>query len=117
MDDKRYAKRALILALTAFTIASFPITIPILTMFVSIGFNVPLEGYLKFTYGFLIISGWIPGLVLAIIAHKMGKRMKGTTLLINTTRITAVLAFLGNLGFGIFLILALLINHYFPANF
>jgi hypothetical protein len=41
--------------------------------------------------------------------------MKGSILLINTTRITAVLAFLGNLGFGIFGILAILIHPYAPG--
>jgi hypothetical protein len=117
MDDKQYAKRALILALTAFAIATFPITIPVLTIFISIGLNVPIEGYLKYIYGCLIFFSWIPGLIIAIIAHKMCQHIKGSLLIMNTTHITAVLAFLGNLGFGIFSILALLINHYFPANF
>lgn len=117
MNDKQYAKRALILALTAFAISTFPVTIPCLTMFISIGYNIPLEGYLKYIYGFLVIFSWIPGLIIAIFAYKMGQRMKGSILLINTTRITAVLAFLGNLGFGIFGILALLLGHFAPRGY
>jgi hypothetical protein len=119
MDDKQYAKRALILALTAFVFASFPITIPILAMLFAIVFNVSLDdylnGYLRFVYALPIMFSWIPGLIIAIFAYKMGQRMKGSILLINTTRITAVLAFLGNLGFGIFGILAILIHPYAPG--
>lgn len=115
MDDKQYAKRALILALTAFAIATFPITIPCLTMFISIGYNIPIEGYFGFVYFFITAFSWIPGLIIAIFAYRMGQRMKGSILLINTTRICAVLAILGTLGFGIFSMLAILIHPYAPG--
>ena len=117
MDEKQYADRALILAFISFTIATFPVSLPFLAFFISAGLNVPIEGHFKYTYGLLILFSWIPGLIIAIIAYKMGQRMKGSIFIINLTRITIVLAFLGNLGFGIFEIIALFINHYFPANF
>ena len=65
---------------------------------------------------YLMLLGWIPGLVIAIIAHKMRQRMKGSILLINTTRNFVVLAMLGTLGFGIFEIFAMLLNHFAPRG-
>jgi hypothetical protein len=115
MDDKHYANIALILALTAFVIATFPVTLPFLEILIEIGYKVTLDGYLKYIFGYLIFFGWIPGLIIAIFAYKMSKRMKGSILLINITRIIAVLAFLGNLGFGIFEIIAILIAPYAPG--
>jgi hypothetical protein len=115
MDDKQYAKRALILALTALVLASFPITIPFLAMFITIGYDVPFEGYFKYIYGFLVAFSWIPGSIIAFIAFKMGQRMKGSILLINITRIATVLALLGTLGFGIFEMIAILIAPYAPG--
>jgi hypothetical protein len=115
MDDKRYANLALILALVAFVFATLPITGPILAIF----FDVQVKHYTTFEsiLGALMTLGWIPGLVIAIVAHKMGKHMKGSLLLINTTRILAALAMLGTLGFGILLILAMLLNHFAPRGY
>jgi hypothetical protein len=121
MDDKQYAKSALILALMAFVLSTFPITIPLLAMLLAMVFNVSLKGYLngylKFVYALPIAFGWIPGLIIAIFAYRMGQRMKGSLLLINTTRIATVLAIIGTLCFGIFEILAMLINHFAPRGY
>jgi hypothetical protein len=114
-NDEHYAKHALILALTALVFATSPVTMSILLAF----FDICIKGctFLKSVFAFLAIFGWIPGLVIAIIAHKMGKRMKGSPLIINTTRIASVLAMLGTLGFGILLILAMLLNHFAPRGY
>jgi hypothetical protein len=108
MDDKQYAKRALILALTSFIIATFPITMPIL----SILFDVPAKSNLRFVFGIPAIFGWIPGSIIAFIAYKMGQRMKGSISQINITRITSVLAFIGNFGFALYMLSALLFVYF-----
>lgn len=111
MDDKKYAMCALTLALTGIVFAAFPIIIPIL----SIPFYILTKGHLRLIFGIPTMFGWIPGTVIAIFALRMGQHMKGSILLINVTRITAVLALLGNLGFGIIAILALLLIPYKPG--
>ena len=114
MDDKLYAKRALIVAVAAFVFATFPIIMPILMVF----FDFRAKGcaFFERALAYLMLLGWIPGLVIAIIAHKMRQRMKGSILLINTTRNFVVLAMLGTLGFGIFEIFAMLLNHFAPRG-
>ena len=115
MNDKHYTNLAIILALIALILASAPITMPIL----SVLFDVGIKHYasLDRVIRLLVIYGWIFGLLIAIIAHKMGKHMKGSLLLINTTRIASALAMLGTLCWGIFVILAMILHHFSPRGF
>jgi len=113
MNERRYSYCALTLALIAFAFSTSPITMPIL----SVLFDVRVKGYtsLERILGFLTIFGWIPGLVIALLAYKMGQRMKGSLLLINITRIALALTIIGTLFFGLFLILSLLVRPFAPG--
>ncbi len=116
MDERRYGNRAFILALIALALSTLPLTMPILTIFLNIFFDIHVtrQTFLGDILGILAVFGCIPGLIIALLAYKMGRRMKGSLLLTNITRITSILAIISALFWGTLTILAVLIGHFAP---
>lgn len=111
IDTKQKDYLALILALTAFVLSTLPLTMPFLEIF----YIISKEGiFYRYVLHFLMPLGWLPGLLIAIVAFKMGRRMKDG-LLRNFTRNISLLTIIGSLCLGILEILAPLMIPFTPG--
>lgn len=112
MDDKQYAKRALILAVTSFILSNSFLILP----FIGIFFELFIKSeFPRYIFVPLVLLGLLSSLPIAIIAYSMGKRMKGSFSIINFTRILSLLAILASLFWMIMLIIAPIISRFGPG--
>jgi len=111
MNDKRYAKLALILAAISFFLSNLPPITPFLVSFFHLFLDIELPHQL---FGGLAFLCLFPGLVIAFIAYKMGKRMKGSFTIINFARILSLLAILASLFWIIIGIMAPFLASFSP---
>jgi len=90
MNDNQYAKRAVILAITSFFLANSAFIVPFLELFSESILKIKLHRY--FFFGILWVLCLFASLPMAIIAYRMGSRMKGSIAQLNITRIVSLLA-------------------------
>jgi hypothetical protein len=94
MDDKHYAKRALILAVTSFILSNSLLILPFIVIFFELFIKSEFPRYIFVP---LVLLGLLSSLSIAVIAYRMGKHMKGIFTIINLTRILSLLAILASL--------------------
>ena len=111
-SDERYAKRAVVLAVTSFILSSPFLTLPFISIFFMLFTKSECPAYI---FGPLALLGLLSSLPMAIIAYRMGKRMKGSFTMINLTRILSLLAILAFSFSIIMMIIAPIICRYGPG--
>lgn len=101
--NERYARRALILAVTSFILSNSPLILP----FIGIFFEVVIKSeFPRYIFVPLVLLGLLSSLPIAIVAYRMGKRMKASFTMINLTRILSLLAILAYIFWVIGIMLA-----------
>ena len=113
-SDERYAKRAVILAVTSFILANSFLILSFLGLFFELftKSECPMCIFVP-----LALLGFLSSLPIAIIAYRMGKHMKASFTMINLTRILSLLAILAFSYWFIMTIAAFLLNHFAPRGY
>jgi hypothetical protein len=114
-SDERYAKRAVILAVTSFFLANSFLIITLLSILFVLIDKIDIFDSYRFIFGILMLLCLLASLPISLIAYKMGKRMKGSFTQINITRIFSLLAILSSLFWIAMLTSAPILRRYGPG--